>query len=196
MNKQLQRWLDRPGWQLCLWQWGALGLLGAAAYGMLLRPTWQQQSLAENKIIQHQQQVEHQQSLLATLPALSLIREQIVAVGSEDSSWRRHHDGSPKNSSMAHLVGELIAPFGGQVVYWQRQTERTVEIETDSANHQQWHATLRVNFYGLLHLFRQLSEISAPIRVQLIEVKGDNAALNVKISLKEYFEEGINESPQ
>ncbi|CNK88242.1 membrane protein [Yersinia mollaretii] len=195
MTKLLQRWLDRPGWQLCLWQWGALGLLGAAAYGLLLRPAWEQQSLAENKIIQHQQQVEYQQSLLATLPALSLIRQQIVAVGSEDASWRRH-EGAPKNSSMAHLVGELIAPFGGQVVSWQRQTERAVEVETDSANHQQWHATLRVNFYGLLHLFRQLSETSTPIQVQLIEVKSDKAVLNVKISLKEYFEEGINESPQ
>lgn len=195
MNKQLQRWLDRPGWQLCLWQWGALGLLGAAAYGLLLRPAWQQQSLAENKIIQHQQQVEHQQSILARLPALSLIRQQIVALGSEEALWRRH-DASPKNSSMAHLIGELIAPFGGQVIYWQRQTERIVEAETDSASDQQWYATLRVNFYGLLHLLRQLSEISGPIQVQLIEVKSDKAVLKVKISLKEYLAEGINESPQ
>ncbi|MBS0056668.1 pilus assembly protein PilO [Yersinia sp. Marseille-Q3913] len=190
MNNSLQRWLDRPGWQLCLWQWGILGLLGAAAYGMLLRPAWQQQHLSENKIIQHQQQVEDQQSLLATLPALSLIRQQIAAVRSEEAVWRQN------NSSMAHLVGELIAPFGGQVIYWQRQSEPAVVAEPDAVAHQQWHATLRVNFYGLLHLLRQLSEISGPVQTQLIEVKNDNAVLMVKISLKEYLVEGINESLQ
>ncbi|MDN0123700.1 pilus assembly protein PilO [Yersinia aleksiciae] len=187
MDKSLQRWLDRPGWQLCLWQWGVLGLLGAATYGMLLRPAWQQQSLTENKIIQYQQQVAHQQSVLATLPALSLISQQIAAMRSEEAVWRQN------NSSMAHLVGELIAPFGGQVIHWQRQSEPVVEAAPDAVPHQQWHATLRVNFYGLLHLLRQLSEISAPIQAQLIEIKSNNAVLVVKISLKEYLAEGSNE---
>ncbi|CFQ37615.1 hypothetical protein [Yersinia bercovieri] len=187
MNKSLQRWLDRPGWQLCLWQWGVLGLLGAATYGILLRPAWQQQHLSENKIIQHQQQVEYQQSLLATLPELSLIRQQIAAVSSEEAVWRQN------SSSMAHLVGELIAPFGGQVIHWQRQSEPAAAAELDTVAHQQWHATLRVNFYGLLHLLRQLSEISVPIQTQLVEIKSDKAVLMVKIVLKEYRAEGINE---
>ena len=52
MNKQLQRWLERPGWQLCLYQWGLLGLISLGVYSMELRPQWQQQQLSAQEIIQ------------------------------------------------------------------------------------------------------------------------------------------------
>jgi pilus assembly protein HofO len=187
MNKRLQRWMDRPGWQLLIGQWGLLGLLSAMVYGMLLRPAWQQQRLTAHKIIQHQQQVEHQQVALVPLPSLSLLRQQIMALKEKEASWL------PLDSSIAHLAGELIAPFGGQVIRWQRQSEPVGEVAVDSIRHQQWHATLRVNFYGLLHLFRQLSEIPTPVQAQLVEINSDNSVLRVKLSLKEYLAGGINE---
>ncbi|EKN3445600.1 pilus assembly protein PilO, partial [Yersinia enterocolitica] len=37
------------------------------------------------------------------------------------------------------------------------------------------------------------SEISVPIQTQLVEIKSDKAVLMVKIVLKEYRAEGINE---
>ncbi|WP_186379380.1 pilus assembly protein PilO [Yersinia massiliensis] len=186
MNKTLQHWMDRPGWQLCLWQWGLLGLFSTIAYGMLLRPAWQQQRMAESNLIQAQQQIEHQQSILAALPALSLIRQQIVrqqiaAAAEEESAWQQN------DRSLAHLVGQLIAPFGGQVVAWQRQSEPRTDVEPDLFQLRQWHATLRVNFHGLLHLFHHLSQSSAPIQVERVEVKSTNTELIVTMSLKEYL---------
>jgi pilus assembly protein HofO len=200
MNKQLQRWIDRPGWQLCLWQWGILGLFGATVYGVLLRPAWQQQRLTAHKIIQQQQQVENQQSALAQLPSLSLIRQQMTALRVKEGSWWQpesdssQHDGLQNkwlqnNSSIAHLVGEFITPFGGQVLHWQRQSEPMV----DSVRHQRWHVTLRVNFHGLLHLLRHLAAIPSPVQVQLIEINSDNRVLIVKLNLKEYLAGGTNE---
>lgn len=50
MNKQLQRWLDRPGWQLYLYQWGVLGLMGLGVYSMLLRLNGNSSSSALRKL--------------------------------------------------------------------------------------------------------------------------------------------------
>ncbi|WP_049612475.1 hypothetical protein [Yersinia pekkanenii] len=187
MNKQWQRWIDRPGWQLCLWQWGILGLFGIIAYGMLLRPVWQQQRLTTHQIIQQQQQIERQQSALARLPSLFHVRQQITVLRSNETSWRQ------LDSSMAHLVGELITPFGGRVMRWQRQSESVVEADVGSVRQREWQATLRVNFYGLLHLLRQLSEIPGPTQIQLVEINSDHPALTVKLRLKEYRAGETNE---
>ncbi|MFW5391078.1 pilus assembly protein PilO [Yersinia sp. 2544 StPb PI] len=187
MNKRLQHWMDRPGWQILIGQWVFLGLLSVMAYGMLLRPAWQQQRLTADKIIQHQQQVDHHQAALAPLPSLSLVRQQMMVLKEREASWLS------LDSSMAHLTDELIAPFGGQVIRWQRQSGPVGEAAVDSIRHQQWHATLRVNFYGLLHLFRQLAEIPTPVQTQLVEINSDNSVLSVKLSLKEYLAGGVNE---
>ncbi|WP_176396502.1 pilus assembly protein PilO [Yersinia frederiksenii] len=187
MNKTLQHWMDSPGWQLCLWQWGLLGLFSTIAYGMLLRPTWQQQVSTEVELIQFQQQIDHQQSVLAVLPALSLIRQQIAEAAEEESTWQQN------NRSLAHLVGQLITPFGGQVMAWQRQSEQSTDVKPDPFLHRQWQATLRVNFYGLLHLLRHLSLSSAPVKAERVEVKSTNTELIVTMSLKEYFVESAHE---
>nr|WP_232282115.1 hypothetical protein [Yersinia enterocolitica] len=117
MNKQLQRWLDRPGWQLYLYQWGVLGLMGLGVYSMLLRPQWQQQQLSTQEIIQHQQQVERQQSELALFPSLFSLQQELTALSVAETSRQQSGD------SIAHLVGKWIGPFGGQVISWQRQSE-------------------------------------------------------------------------
>lgn len=187
MNKTLQHWMDRPSWQLCLWQWGLLGLFSVIAYGMLLSPAWQQQRMTEINLIQSQQHIEHQQSVLAVLPALSLIRQQIAAAAEEESAWQQN------DRSLAHLVGQLITPYGGQVMAWQRQSEQSTDVKPDSLLHRHWHATLRVNFYGLLHLLRHLSQSSAPIQAERVEVKSTNTELIVTMSLKEYFAESAHE---
>ncbi len=185
MNKQLQRWMDRPGWQLCLCQWGLLSLLGVVVYSVILRPEWQQQQLTAGEITQHQQQVEQQQSILAQLPSLFLLRQQITALSTAQASPQQH--------SIAHLVGKWIAPYGGLVIGWQRQAEQGTEAVVDSVGYRQWHATLRVNFYGLLHLLRQLSLISSPVQVQQIEIMRDRHVLTVKLNLKEYLAWSANE---
>ncbi len=199
MNKQLQRWMDRPGWQLCLYQWGVLGLLGVSVYGMVLRPLWQQQRLVTKEIIQHQQQVEHQQSALAQLPSLVALDQQITVLSAAEAPWRQ------PDISMAHLVGQWIIPFGGQVMSWQRQSEQSVAAGRNSAeqqqlanhqqlaNQQQWHATLRVNFYGLLHLLRQLAATSVPVQIQIMGITREKHALTVKLSLKESLTGGESE---
>ncbi|MBW5812229.1 pilus assembly protein PilO [Yersinia kristensenii] len=199
MNKQLQRWMDRPGWQLCLYQWGVLGLLGVSVYGMVLRPLWQQQRLVTKEIIQHQQQVEHQQSALAQLPSLAALDQQITVLSAAEAPWRQ------PDISMAHLVGQWIIPFGGQVMSWQRQSEQSVAAGRNSAeqqqlanhqqlaNQQQWHATLRVNFYGLLHLLRQLAATSVPVQIQIMGITREKHALTVKLSLKESLTGGESE---
>ncbi|MFL4557009.1 pilus assembly protein PilO [Yersinia kristensenii] len=203
MNKQLQRWMDRPGWQLCLYQWGVLGLLGVSVYGMVLRPLWQQQRLVTKEIIQHQQQVEHQQSALAQLPSLVALDQQITVLSAAEAPWRQ------PDISMAHLVGQWIIPFGGQVMSWQRQSEQSVAAGGYSAEQQsftklqplteqqQWNATLRVNFYGLLHLLRQLAATSVPVQIQIVGITREKQALTVKLSLKESLIGGESEhSPQ
>ncbi len=199
INKQLQRWMDRPGWQLCLYQWGVLGLLGVSVYGMVLRPLWQQQRLVTKEIIQHQQQVEHQQSALAQLPSLVALDQQITVLSAAEAPWRQ------PDISMAHLVGQWIIPFGGQVMSWQRQSEQSVAAGRNSAeqqqlanhqqlaNQQQWHATLRVNFYGLLHLLRQLAATSVPVQIQIMGITREKHALTVKLSLKESLTGGESE---
>lgn len=102
MNKQLQRWLDRPGWQLYLYQWGVLGLMGLGVYSMLLRPQWQQQQLSTQEIIQHQQQVERQQSELALFPSLFSLQQELTALSVAETSRQQSGD------SIAHLVGKWI----------------------------------------------------------------------------------------
>ncbi len=187
MNKQLQRWMDRPGWQLCLYQWGLLALVGASFYSMVLRPIWQQQQLAAQEIIQHQQQIERQQLALAQLPSLLSLQQQIVVLRATEASWQQ------PDGSMAHLVGKWITPFGGQVISWQRQSGQPVEAGAHSFTSQQWNATLRVNFYGLLHLLRQLAVTSSPVQIQIVDIARDSSALAVKLNLKEYLVEGEHE---
>ncbi len=187
MNKQLQRWMDRPGWQLCLYQWGLLALVGACVYSLILRPMWQQQQLADQDIIQHQQQVERQQSALALLPSLISLQQQIVALRAIEAPWQQ------SEGPIAHLVGKWITPFGGQVISWQRQSEQPVEAGEHSSAPQQWHATLRVNFYGVLHLLRQLATTPSPVQIQVIDITRDSSALRVKLQLKEYRVEGDHE---
>ncbi len=198
MNKQLQRWMDRPGWQLCLYQWGILALVGASVYGMVLRPLWQQQRLATQEIIQHQQQIERQQSTLMQLPSLISLEQQITVLNAVEAPLQ------PSNASMAHLVGQWIVPFGGQVMSWQRQSEQSVAAGGNSAEQQlteqqqltkqqQWHATLRVNFYGLLHLLRQLAATSSPVQVQIMGITREKHALTVKLNLKESLTGGESE---
>lgn len=182
MNKQLQRWLDRPGWQLCLYQWGLLGVIGLGAYSMLLRPQWQQQQFSTQEIIQHQQQVERQQSELALLPSIFSLQQELTALSVAEASRQQ------PASSIAHLVGKWIGPFGGQVISWQRQSEALVEGGgADLVEQQQWAATLRINFYGLLHLLRQLVSTSSSVQIQLTDITRDKNALTVKLTLQEYF---------
>ena len=180
MNKQLQRWIDRPGWQICLYLWGGLGLISMMIYGGILRPEWQLQQRATDKIVEHQQQIEHQQSALAQLPSLPHLQQQIATLSATERSWQ------PSNP-MAHWVGLWITPYGGRVVDWQRQTELEVEAAAGPVKYQQWHATLRVNFDGLLHLLNQLSAITSPVQIQLIGIMRDHSALIVKLNLKEYL---------
>lgn len=205
MNKQLQRWMDRPGWQLCLYQWGVLALVGASVYGMVLRPPGQQQRLAVQEIIQRQQQVERQQSTLAQLPSLISLEQQITVLSAVEAP------GQPSNASMAHLVGQWIVPFGGQVISWRRQSEPSVAAGGNPAEQRQlteqhpltklhplteqqrWHATLRVNFYGLLHLLRQLAATSSPVQVQIMAITREKHALTVKLNLKESLTGGESE---
>ncbi len=187
MNKQLQRWMDRPGWQLCLYQWGILVLVGASVYGMVLRPLWQQQWLAAQKIIQCQQQVDRQKSALAQLPSLISLEQQIAVLSAVEAPWQQ------SKASIGHLVGQWIVPFGGQVISWQRQSEQPVEPGADSSEQQQWHATLRVNFYGLLHLLRQLAATSSPVQVEIMGITREKHALTVKLNLKKSFTGGESE---
>lgn len=187
MNKQLQRWLDRPGWQLCLYQWGLLGLAGLGVYSMLLRPLWQQQ-LSTQDIIQHQQQVERQQSELALLPSLFSLQQELTALRAKEASRQQ------PSGSMAHLVGKWIEPFGGQVMSWQRQSEPlVVGVEAGFVEQQQWVATLQLNFYGLLHLLRQLASTPSPVQIQIVDITRDNHALTVKLNLQEYLAGGESE---
>ncbi|EMG5761015.1 pilus assembly protein PilO, partial [Yersinia enterocolitica] len=58
---------------------------------------------------------------------------------------------------------------------------------------QQWAATLRINFYGLRHLLRQLATTPSPIQIQLIDITRDNHALTVKLTLQEYLAGGGSE---
>ncbi|EMG5772152.1 TPA: pilus assembly protein PilO [Yersinia enterocolitica] len=188
MNKQLQRWLDRPGWQLYLYQWGVLGLMGLGVYSMLLRPQWQQQQLSTQEIIQHQQQVERQQSELALFPSLFSLQQELTALSVAETSRQQSGD------SIAHLVGKWIGPFGGQVISWQRQSEPLVGGGgAGLVEQQQWAATLRINFYGLRHLLRQLATTPSPIQIQLIDISRDNHALTVKLTLQEYLAGGGSE---
>ncbi|EKN3979825.1 pilus assembly protein PilO [Yersinia enterocolitica] len=188
MNKQLQRWLDRPGWQLYLYQWGVLGLMGLGVYSMLLRPQWQQQQLSTQEIIQHQQQVERQQSELALFPSLFSLQQELTALSVAETSRQQSGD------SIAHLVGKWIGPFGDQVISWQRQSEPLVGGGgAGLVEQQQWAATLRINFYGLLHLLRQLASTPSPVKIQLIDITRDNHALTVKLTLQEYLAGGGSE---
>ncbi|HHL2559745.1 TPA: pilus assembly protein PilO [Yersinia enterocolitica] len=187
MNKPLQRWLDRPGWQICLYQWGLLGLIGLGVYSMLLRPQWQQ--LSTQEIIQHQQQVERQQSELALLPSLFSLQQELTALSVVEASRQQ------PSGSIAHLVGKWIGPFGGQVISWQRQSEPLVGGGgAGFVEQQQWAATLRINFYGLRHLLRQLASTPSPVKIQLIDITRDNHALTVKLTLQEYLAGGGSES--
>ncbi|MGH1596282.1 pilus assembly protein PilO [Yersinia proxima] len=188
MNKQLQRWLERPGWQLCLYQWGLLGLISLGVYSMELRPQWQQQQLSYQEIIQHQQQVERQQSELALLPSLFSLQQELTALSAAEISRQQLGGGS-----MAHLVGKWIGPFGGQVISWQRQSE-SLGIEVDFIEQKQWDATLRINFYGLLHLLRQLAFTPSPAQIQIVDIMGDSHVLTVKLTLQEYLAGGGSES--
>ncbi|HDL7058713.1 TPA: pilus assembly protein PilO [Yersinia enterocolitica] len=188
MNKQLQRWLDRPGWQLYLYQWGVLGLMGLGVYSMLLRPQWQQQQLSTQEIIQHQQQVERQQSELALFPSLFSLQQELTALSVAEASRQQ------PGGSIAHLVGKWIGPFSGQVISWQRQSEPLVGGGgAGLVEQQQWAATLRINFYGLRHLLRQLATTPSPIQIQLIDITRDNHALTVKLTLQEYLAGGGSE---
>ncbi|EKN3338007.1 pilus assembly protein PilO [Yersinia enterocolitica] len=188
MNKQLQRWLDRPGWQLYLYQWGVLGLMGLGVYSMLLRPQWQQQQLSTQEIIQHQQQVERQQSELALFPSLFSLQQELTALSVAEASRQQ------PGGSIAHLVGKWIGPFGGHVISWQRQSEPLVGGGgAGLVEQQQWAATLRINFYGLRHLLRQLATTPSPIQIQLIDITRDNHALTVKLTLQEYLAGGGSE---
>ncbi|HDL7785714.1 TPA: pilus assembly protein PilO [Yersinia enterocolitica] len=188
MNKQLQRWLDRPGWQLCLYQWGLLGLIGLGVYSMQLRPQWQQQQFSTQEIIQHQQQVERQQSELALLPSLFSLQQELTALSVAEASRQQ------PGGSIAHLVGKWIGPFGGQVISWQRQSEPLVAGGgAGVVEQQQWAATLRINFYGLRHLLRQLASTPSPVQIQLIDITRDNHALTVKLTLQEYLAGGGSE---
>ncbi|WP_315850561.1 pilus assembly protein PilO [Yersinia rohdei] len=182
MNKQLQRWIDRPGWQIALYQLGGLGLLGAIVYSLVLYPRWQPQQLAVDEIIQLQQQVEYQKLALAQLPSHSSLQQKLSALTATNTSW--------PPVSMANLVGQWIAPYGGLVIGWQQQLEPEIVALTHSVSHQLWQVSLRVNFYGLLHLLHQLSSISSPTQLQLIEIKRDSRELIVKLNLREYLTEG------
>lgn len=178
MNKSLQRWMDKPGWQLCLWQWGFLSMFGIIAYAGLLRPIWQQRAVTKNEIVLRQQQVEKQTLTLALLPSPALIQQQINVLLSEKTAWQR------SEISLAHQVGEAIMPFGGQVIRWQRRSEPEVE---NSVAYQQWETTLRINFYGLCHLLHLLSEIRSPILVKFIALTHEGQVLIVKLTLTEYL---------
>ncbi|CFQ96799.1 type IV pilus biogenesis protein PilO [Yersinia frederiksenii] len=185
MNKQLQRWMDLPGWQLCLCQWGLLGLLYVTVYSAVLRPEWQRRQLIADEVTLHQQQVEQQQSALAQLPSLLLLRQKVNELSAIEISQQQ--------SSIAHLVGKWITPYGGRVIGWRRELRQESEAVVDSVGYQQWQATLQVNFYGLLHLLRQLSSISSPVQVQRIEIMRDRHRLTVKLNLKEYLVGSANE---
>ena len=188
MNKQLQRWLYRPGWQLCLYQWGLLGLVGLGVYSLVLRPQWQQQQLSTQEITQHQQQVERQQSELALLPSLFSLQQELTTLSVAEASRPQ------PSGSMAHLVGKWIGPFGGQVISWQQQSEPLVAGGgADFVAQQQWAATLRINFYGLLHLLRQLAITPSPVQIEITDITHDNHVLTVKLKLQEYLTGGEGE---
>lgn len=187
MNKSLQRCMDRPGWQLCLWQWFFLSLLGVIAYGGLLRPTWQQRSEAIAEVTKLQQYVEQQVSALAQLPSQALIRQQINTLLSENAWWQK------PEILLAHQVGETIMPFGGQVIRWQRYSGSEEVVVENAIAFRRWEATLRVSFYGLYHLFGQLSEIRSPVLVKVISLIGDGNALTVKLILTEYLTDDLGD---
>ena len=95
--------------------------------------------------------------------------------------------------SMAHLVGKWIGPFGAQVISWQRQSE-SLGVEADFVEKKQWDVTLRINFYGLLHLLRQLAFTPSPAQIQIVDIMGDSHVLTVKLTLQEYLAGGGSES--
>lgn len=213
MNRMLQHWVDKPGWQLYLWLWGLLGIIGVMAYGVMLRPEWAEHGRFTDEIAQQQQSINNQQSRLMQLPSLSSLRDQSNVLLQKESlheGWlSAEGEKQPFDSALAHQVGEWIMPFGGQVVRWQRVVE-----PTDTGNYQllpgqnkplpeqkeyfpehkkQWDTTLRINFHGALHLLRQLTLSPSPILIKIIEINRENRALTIKLNLKEYRAEGKHE---
>jgi pilus assembly protein HofO len=202
MNRTLKRWANKPAWQLYLSLWGLLGLIGVMAYGVILRPEWAERKRLIDEITQQQQNIDNQQSVLVQLPSILSLREQINTLLQKElltKEWLP--DGAEKQQfdhSLAHFVGEWIRPFGGQVVRWQRVVEPIEKDAVDAENNQylpdqkkKWNTTLRVNFYGALHLFHQLS--LSPVLINVIEINRENHALTIKLSLKDYPPERKNE---
>ncbi len=79
------------------------------------------------------------------------------------------------------------------MIRWQRYSGSEEAVVENAIAFRRWEATLRVSFYGLYHLFGQLSEIRSPVLVKVISLIGDGNALTVKLILTEYLTDDLGD---
>jgi len=109
MNKKLLKWLSKPAWQILLWQWSLFWVLAGAVYLFELQPLWQQKIVDQQELLTQQNKIEQTQLALTSLPAPSLIQNQIDQLLSEENAQHT------VQKTLIENVQAFIDPFDGKI---------------------------------------------------------------------------------
>lgn len=175
MNKKLLKWLSKPAWQILLWQWSLFGVLAGAVYLFELQPLWQQKIVDQQELLTQQNKIEQTQLALTSLPAPSLIQNQIDQLLSEENAQHT------VQKTLIENVQAFIDPFDGKITRWQKQSP----IAKNNLLYQCWDVTLDINFQGLIHFFHHILKITPPILMDNIHMTREKNKLIIKLMLTE-----------
>ncbi|ASX26693.1 hypothetical protein [Candidatus Williamhamiltonella defendens] len=181
MNKKFRNYLNKPIWQIFLYQWFFLGILIYVVYIFDLHLRFNLLKLKKDEILNQKKMIEKIENKLSLLPELFYLEKEIQILKLENifSLKMEYQKNSLKNDFYQKFNHLNI-----QLINWEKQK---IEIK-ENFIHKNWIACINTDYYGIINFLGELLKTNPPILIKKIDIFNKSKNFHDLIDEKENLE--------